>query len=92
LSISKILLKGMPKDTAEATSILATQAKAEQTKTVKPAASPKDKEKDGLLSERIVSATEQRKADWAIIREMGKYLWPKVFNLSIFGTLLILTG
>ena len=33
---------------------------------------------DGLLSEQTVSNKEQRKADWAIIREMSTYLWPKV--------------
>lgn len=33
--------------------------------------------KDPLLSEQTVSNKEQRKADWAIIREMSKYLWPK---------------
>ena len=25
-----------------------------------------------------VSNKEQRKADWAIIKEMGRYIWPKV--------------
>lgn len=25
---------------------------------------------------------EQRKADWAIMREMAKYLWPKVMSLA----------
>ena len=33
---------------------------------------------DGLLSEQTVSNKEQRKADWAIIKEMSQYLWPKV--------------
>ncbi|KAL8844333.1 MAG: hypothetical protein Q9176_001243 [Flavoplaca citrina] len=32
---------------------------------------------DGLLSEQTVSNKEQRKADWAIIKEMSQYLWPK---------------
>jgi ABC transporter ATM len=31
-----------------------------------------------LLSESTVANKEQRKADWAIMREMAKYLWPKV--------------
>lgn len=31
-----------------------------------------------LLSEKTVSNKEQRKADWAIIKEMSRYLWPKV--------------
>ena len=33
---------------------------------------------DGLLSEQTVSNKEQRRADWAIIKEMSTYLWPKV--------------
>jgi hypothetical protein len=33
--------------------------------------------RDALLAEKMVSNAEQRKADWAIIKEMGKYLWPK---------------
>ena len=32
---------------------------------------------DQLLSEQTVSNKEQRKADWAIIKRMSKYLWPK---------------
>ena len=32
---------------------------------------------DPLLAEQTVSNKEQRKADWAIIKEMSKYLWPK---------------
>ncbi|KAL8785929.1 MAG: hypothetical protein Q9213_003078 [Squamulea squamosa] len=32
---------------------------------------------DGLLSEQTLSNKEQRKADWAIIKEMVQYLWPK---------------
>ncbi|KAB8229752.1 Iron-sulfur clusters transporter atm1, mitochondrial [Aspergillus alliaceus] len=33
--------------------------------------------KRGLLSEATVGKKEQRKADWAIMKEMAKYLWPK---------------
>jgi len=33
---------------------------------------------DGLLTEKVTSNVEQRKADWAIMKEMTKYLWPKV--------------
>ncbi|CAI6335012.1 unnamed protein product [Periconia digitata] len=33
--------------------------------------------KDPLLAEQTVSNKEQRKADWAIIKEMSHYLWPK---------------
>lgn len=32
---------------------------------------------DPLLAEQTVSNKEQRKADWAIMKEMSKYLWPK---------------
>lgn len=32
---------------------------------------------DVLLAEQIVSTKEQRKADWAIMKEMSRYLWPK---------------
>ncbi|KAL8681290.1 MAG: hypothetical protein Q9186_002601 [Xanthomendoza sp. 1 TL-2023] len=38
---------------------------------------------DGLLSEQTVSNKEQRKADWAIIKEMAQYLWPKVLNIQV---------
>lgn len=38
--------------------------------------------KDPLLAEQTVSNKEQRKADWAIIKDMSKYLWPK----NDFGT------
>lgn len=34
--------------------------------------------KKDLLSEYNKANKEQRKADWAIMREMTKYLWPKV--------------
>ncbi|KAJ5544577.1 ABC transporter integral membrane type 1 [Penicillium sp. DV-2018c] len=33
--------------------------------------------KKDLLSEPVDSKKEQRKADWAIMKEMAKYLWPK---------------
>ena len=35
-----------------------------------------------MLSEQVVSNAEQRKADWAIMKEMVQYLWPK----GDFGT------
>lgn len=34
--------------------------------------------KSDLLSEATITKQEQRKADWAIMKEMAKYLWPKV--------------
>lgn len=37
---------------------------------------------DSLLSEQTVSNKEQRQADWAIIKDMVQYLWPK----NDFGT------
>lgn len=33
---------------------------------------------DALLAEQTVSNKEQRKADWAIMKEMIQYLWPNV--------------
>ena len=41
-----------------------------------PAEAPKT---DALLAEQTVSNKEQRKADWIIIKEMAKYIWPKVW-------------
>jgi ABC transporter ATM len=38
---------------------------------------PKEAAKKDLLSESTKATQEQRKADWAIMREMAKYLWPK---------------
>ncbi|KAL5116993.1 Iron-sulfur clusters transporter atm1, mitochondrial [Pleosporales sp. CAS-2024a] len=32
---------------------------------------------DALLQEQALSNKEQRKADWAIMKEMSRYLWPK---------------
>lgn len=37
--------------------------------------------KDSLLVEHIVSNKEQRKADWAIMKEMSRYLWPDVARI-----------
>ncbi|KAH0566383.1 Iron-sulfur clusters transporter atm1, mitochondrial [Trichoglossum hirsutum] len=44
-----------------------------------------------LLSEEKLTSKEQRKADWAIMKEMAKYLWPKVLaldGLTRFGAVL----
>lgn len=49
--------------------------KPESVKREKPAAPGKQ---DVLLAEKTVSNKEQRKADWAIMKEMSRYLWPKV--------------
>ncbi|KAF2101725.1 ABC transporter-like protein [Rhizodiscina lignyota] len=40
-------------------------------------ASPATAKQDALLAEQTVSTKEQRKADWAIIKQMSAYLWPK---------------
>ena len=32
---------------------------------------------DALLAERTISNKEQRRADWTILKEMSRYLWPK---------------
>ena len=42
----------------------------------KPAEAPKT---DALLAEQTVSNREQRRADWIIVKEMAKYIWPKVW-------------
>ncbi|EOA85014.1 Iron-sulfur clusters transporter atm1 [Exserohilum turcicum] len=47
----------------------------------KPAADPAAKAKaakgDPLLAEQVLTNKEQRKADWAIMKEISQYLWPK---------------
>jgi ABC transporter ATM len=42
------------------------------------ASEAKNTSKKDMLSESAIASKEQRKADWAIMREMAKYLWPKV--------------
>lgn len=62
------------------------QLRSEQSESIKPEsyqeakkARPDDTPKtDALLSEQTLSNKEQRKADWAIMKEMARYLWPKV--------------
>lgn len=46
------------------------------TKAAKPAAKPAAPP-DALLAEQLVTNKQQRKADWAIMKEMSRYLWPK---------------
>lgn len=63
-----------------------TPSKADSVENIKPEGvqRPPDVESDGgpktdgLLTEQTVSNKEQRKADWAIMKEMVQYLWPKV--------------
>ena len=45
---------------------------------VAPDGAPKT---DALLTEQTMSNKEQRKADWAIMKEMARYLWPKARRL-----------
>ncbi|OQO01155.1 Iron-sulfur clusters transporter ATM1, mitochondrial [Cryoendolithus antarcticus] len=47
-----------------------------ETVTAKPPAQPEVRT-DPLLAEQTVSNKEQRKADWAIIKDMAHYIWPK---------------
>jgi ATP-binding cassette subfamily B (MDR/TAP) protein 7 len=59
------------------------QQALQATKAARPAIDPAkakakvDNSMDPLLGERNLSNKEQRKADWTIIKEMTKYLWPK---------------
>lgn len=62
------------------------QKKVDASENIKPETVQKPQEaqngiapekKDDLLAEATVSSKEQRKADWAIMKEMAKYLWPK---------------
>jgi ATP-binding cassette subfamily B (MDR/TAP) protein 7 len=68
LATPKTLLKPSASDTKQ--------------KSVSAAAPTSSLSQDGMLAEKIVSAAEQRKVDWAIIKEMSRYLWPK----DNFGT------
>lgn len=79
------------KDDSRARAVAAeVQSKPESKESVKPESVEKEKpadpsepaRKDPLLAEQTVSNKEQRKADWAIIKDMAHYLWPK----DDFGT------
>ena len=69
------------------------QLRPEHSESIKPEsyqerkkAGPEDPPKtDALLSEQTVSNKEQRKADWAIMKEMAGYLWPKVECVGMLG-------
>ena len=59
-------------------------SKSEEKESVEPEslqksepAKPSPLRNDNILSEQTVSNKEQRRADWAIMREMSRYLWPK---------------
>jgi ABC transporter ATM len=56
------------------------KAAVEGTKAAKDAATSnaaKVAKADPLLQEQVLTNKEQRKADWAIMKEMSQYLWPK---------------
>jgi len=53
-------------------------ADAQAAETQKGAAAAKSAKNADLLAEKTITDKEQRKVDWAIIKEMAKYLWPKV--------------
>ncbi|KAB2575521.1 Iron-sulfur clusters transporter atm1 [Lasiodiplodia theobromae] len=54
-----------------------TVLKPEVVQKAAPAAPGSGVKNDPLLAEKTVSNKEQRKADWAIMKEMSRYLWPK---------------
>lgn len=67
---------------------------ATTTTTSKPASGAKPAATNDPLATPEKSASEQRKADWAIMREMSRYLWPKdnlgtKFRVSLAVALLI---
>ncbi|KAI9658669.1 MAG: Iron-sulfur clusters transporter atm1, mitochondrial [Bathelium mastoideum] len=62
--------------------------KVQTSESVQPESTAKERPIDPaqhgqLLSEQVTSNQEQRKADWAIIKEMSRYLWPKVLNVQV---------
>jgi ATP-binding cassette subfamily B (MDR/TAP) protein 7 len=52
--------------------------KSVKTEKTKSSGDTQPAKKPDMLSETSVANKEQRKADWAIMKEMAKYLWPKV--------------
>ncbi|KAL9615527.1 MAG: hypothetical protein Q9167_000040 [Letrouitia subvulpina] len=56
------------------------QKRKTATPEVMPKAVPKT---EPPITEHTISNKEQRKADWAIMKKMIKYLWPKVLNVQI---------
>lgn len=52
--------------------------KSEALQKIDNARSSEGEKEDRLLAEQHTSNKEQRKADWAITKEMSRYLWPKV--------------
>ena len=77
-----------------------TQSKQPAEESIKPESVKSEKpaepatRNDPLLAEQNVSNKEQRKADWAIIKDMAHYLWPRndfntKFRVSLSVALLI---
>lgn len=63
-----------------ATAVSGAKAVVEAAKPTKPTVDPataKVAKGDPLLQEQNLTNKEQRKADWAIMKEMSQYLWPK---------------
>ena len=60
----------------------ANAAEGNKPETVSQAKPSGPQNQDPLLAEQTVSNKEQRKADWAIMKDMVQYLWPK----NDFGT------
>lgn len=60
---------------------LVESVKPESVEKAPPSGSREPPKTDALLTEQTVSNKEQRKADWAIMKEMARYLWPKVAPL-----------
>lgn len=77
-TVSNVATTAVPAADIPATKAIATDAAVSETATApKPLLGVKAKEQP-LLGEKTVTTAEQRKADWAIMKEMTKYLWPKV--------------
>lgn len=83
-SFHKSTLRRQRNQTANVDKVAAdAPVKAEIAEIVRPESAEKPQPKSnisastGLSTEQNVSNKEQRQADWAIMREMVKYLWPK---------------
>lgn len=62
---------------------------------LRPAGLPQPAVSDPMFTENVKSNQEQRKADWAIMKEMTKYIWPKNnmgTKVRVGGSLILLIG
>lgn len=82
-SLRKQDSKGLPSEQKTSPSAAGLDSKPTDPKTNDPKNATAVPKKD-LLSEAVVGKQEQRKADWAIMKEMAKYLWPKVMRLGLW--------